>query len=182
MKLSHKSQTLWDMISPAVAACGVELWGVEFIQQGRKSMLRVFIDKSTDSSVADVQDVMADLTDDALLDGEDLTGKGVSAEDCVNVSHQVSGVLDVNDPIAGEYTLEVSSPGWDRPFFNIEQMLAYVGQTVALRLISPVENRRKATGILSAIDGQTLTVQVDNLVLVIDRDNVDKANLVYQAV
>ncbi|RYZ84931.1 MAG: ribosome assembly cofactor RimP, partial [Moraxellaceae bacterium] len=92
----------------------------------------------------------------------------------------VSGVLDVHDPIAGEYALEVSSPGWDRPFFNLKQMQAYLGQTIALRLISTVENRRKMTATLLDVTDQEITVEVEGQRLVIDGDNIDKANLIYQ--
>ncbi len=89
-------------------------------------------------------------------------------------------MLDVHDPISGEYALEVSSPGWDRPFFVLSQMSGYVGQTVALRLISPVANRRKLNGMLDAVRDDGLTLTFEGQVLNIDADNIDKANLIYQ--
>lgn len=165
MKLSAKAQALHDLIAPAVAACDVELWGIEFLPQGKRSLLRIYIDKPVQTDV------------DA--DGED-GGRGIGVEDCTRVTHQVNGVLDVHDPISGEYTLEVSSPGWDRPFFSIEQLQAYAGQMVALRLIAAVENRRKFNGTLIAVDGDQVTVSVDGQQFQIDADNIDKANLVYQ--
>ena len=172
MKLSAKTQALYDLIAPAVAVCDVELWGLEFIQQGKRSLLRIYIDKT------DVED--APLVAEAEQDPE--AGRGVGVDDCVRVTHQVSGVMDVHDPISGEYALEVSSPGWDRPFFSLAQMAGYTGQRVAMRLISAVENRRKLTGTLQQVDmdAQQVTVEVDGLVLTIDSDNIDKANLVYQ--
>ena len=172
MKLSAKTQALYDLIAPAVAVCDVELWGLEFIQQGKRSLLRIYIDKT------DVEDTP--LVAEAEQDPE--AGRGVGVDDCVRVTHQVSGVMDVHDPISGEYALEVSSPGWDRPFFSLAQMAGYTGQRVAMRLISAVENRRKLTGTLQQVDmdAQQVTVEVDGLVLTIDSDNIDKANLVYQ--
>lgn len=174
MKLSAKTQALYDLIAPAVAVCNVELWGLEFIQQGKRSLLRIYIDKPD----------AAEETVTALPEGEldPEAGRGVGVEDCVSVTHQVSGVLDVHDPISGEYALEVSSPGWDRPFFSLAQMANYTGQRVAMRLISAVENRRKLTGTLQQVDmdAQQVTVEVDGLTLHIDSDNIDKANLVYQ--
>jgi ribosome maturation factor RimP len=166
MKLSAKTQALYDLIEPAVAACGVALWGIEFLPQGKRSLLRIFIDRP----------VQADAEDASGEDG----GRGIGVEDCTRVTHQVNGVLDVHDPIAGEYTLEVSSPGWDRPFFTIDQLKDYVGQTIALRLIAAVENRRKFNGTLVSLENDVLTVSVDGQQFEIDADNIDKANLVYQ--
>lgn len=173
MKLSAKTQALIDLIAPAVAACDVELWGIEFLPQGKRSLLRIFIDKPAHAEPVETLDATDDQDDEEI-------GRGIGVQDCVRVTHQVGGVLDVHDPIAGEYALEVSSPGWDRPFFSLEQMQAYVGQSIAFRLISAVDNRRKFTGILTALEGDQLTVTVEGQTLQIDGDNIDKANLVYQ--
>ncbi len=183
MKQSPKTQSLQALIAPAVAACGVELWGIEFMPQGRRSLLRIYIDRpaslpSTDPQSADV--ISAEPIDLPDADADDVVGKGVGVQDCVNVTHQVSGVLDLHDPIADEYALEVSSPGWDRPFFVLSQMRAYVGQTVALRLISPVLNRRKLNGTLDDVREDGLTLTFEGQVVQIDADNIDKANLIYQ--
>ena len=173
MKLSNKTQALHELIAPAVEACNVELWGIEFLPQGKRSLVRIFIDKSDDQTP---ESVMSD------TDEED-QGRGVGVQDCVRVTQQVGAILDVHDPISGEYSLEVSSPGWDRLFFKLEQMQAYIGQQVALRLISAVENRRKFQAKLVAVDLENETIQVEvekQQVLEIDSHNIDKANLVYQ--
>ncbi|MDE2421130.1 MAG: ribosome assembly cofactor RimP [Gammaproteobacteria bacterium] len=200
MKLSQKTQTLFDLIQPAVAVCGVDLWGLEFLPQGKRSLLRIYIDRpdtgekptlpagfSVPASNPDQAEIepVEDLNDaaDQDFDGETSdVGRGIGVEDCVKVTHQVNGVLDVHDPISGEYVLEVSSPGWDRPFFTLDQMRAYVGQTVHLRLIAPVANRRKLTGLLVSIENDILTVTLDGANVIIDADNIDKANLVYAPV
>lgn len=180
MKQSAKTKSLTDLIAPAVAACNVELWGIEFLQQGRRSLLRIYIDKpvdqAADQGAADVVQPMISLDGD----DEDAQGLGIGVQDCVAVNHQVSGVLDVHDPIAGEYSLEVSSPGWDRPFFHLHQMQNYIGQTVALRLISPVKNRRKLNGELLMVDEQGLRLMFEDEAVDIEADNIDKAHLVYQ--
>jgi len=175
MKQSPKTQSLQSLIAPAVAACGVELWGIEFLPQGRRSLLRIYIDRP--DSVGSAAEQPIPLGQDDL---DEPVGKGVGVQDCVNVTHQVSGVLDLHDPIADEYALEVSSPGWDRPFFALPQMRAYVGQTVALRLISPLANRRKLNGVLDEVRDDGITVTFEGQVLQIDADNIDKANLIYQ--
>ena len=173
MKLSNKTQTLQDLIAPAVQACGVDLWGIEFIPQGKRSLLRIYIDKAVDDNAEPVLNE----------DGELEQGRGVGVQDCVRVTQQAGALLDVHDPISGEFSLEVSSPGWDRPFFRLEQMTGYIGQQVALRLISAVENRRKFQAKLVAVDveNELIQVEVDNQqVLEIDSNNIDKANLIYQ--
>ena len=173
MKLSNKSQALYDLIAPAVAACGVDLWGIEFLPQGKRSLLRIFIDKPIDESAEPVLNE----------EGEVEQGRGIGVEDCVRVTQQVGAMLDVHDPISGEYVLEVSSPGWDRPFFQLSQMSGYIGHQVALRLIAAVENRRKFQAKLLSVDlkNEMIQVEVDaKHMLEIDSNNIDKANLIYQ--
>jgi len=173
MKLSNKTQALQDLITPAVQACDVELWGIEFIPQGKRSLLRIYIDKEV---VEGAEPTMNE-------DGEVELGRGVGVQDCVRVTQQVGAILDVHDPISGEYALEVSSPGWDRPFFQLAQLEKYIGQQVALRLIAAVENRRKFQAKLVAVDLENEFIQVEvekQQVLEIDSNNIDKANLIFQ--
>lgn len=164
MKPSSKIAELTELIAPAVAACGVDLWGIEFMPQGRKSLLRIYIESLPENRAA---------------------GEHVTIEDCSAVNHQVSGVLDVHDPIAGEYVLEVSSPGFDRPLFTREQVAEYVGEIVNLRLIHAIgtgdQKRRKVVGCLSEVGENSMKVVTeDKLEFDIAFDNVDKANLIYQ--
>jgi len=173
MKLSNKTQALQDLIAPAVQACNVDLWGIEFLPQGKRSLLRIYIDKADENTEQPVVNE----------DGELEQGRGIGVQDCVRVTQQVGAMLDVHDPISGEYSLEVSSPGWDRPFFQLEQMAGYIGQTVALRLISAVDNRRKFQAKLIAVDLENELIQVEvekQQILEIDSHNIDKANLIYQ--
>ena len=173
MKLSNKTQALQDLIAPAVQACNVELWGIDFVPQGKRSLLRIYIDKQVDENAAPIINE----------EGEVELGRGIGVQDCVRVTQQVGAMLDVHDPISGEYALEVSSPGWDRPFYKLEQMTGYIGQQVALRLISAVDNRRKFQAKLVAVDLENEMIQVEvekQQVLEIDSHNIDKANLIYQ--
>jgi ribosome maturation factor RimP len=149
MAVSKKVEALTAMLAPAVAAIGFELWGLEFYQQGRRSVLRLYIDGPN----------------------------GVGVDDCALVSHQASGVLDVEDPIAGEYTLEVSSPGWDRPLFNIAQYARYVGNEISVRLASPVAGRRKFKGVLQLVKDDQIEMLVDGASVSIPFAAVDKANV-----
>ena len=107
-------------IESAVQGLGYELVGVEYLPQGRRSLLRVYID----------------------------TPGGVTVDDCERVSHQVSGVLDVEDPIRGQYVLEVSSPGLDRPLFTAEHFQRFAGSRVRLRTSPPLDGRRNFSGLI----------------------------------
>ena len=164
MKLSTKVTELTNIIAPAVAACDVALWGIEFTPQGNRSLLRIYIEALPEDQAQDKQ---------------------VTIENCAAVNHQVSGILEVHDPIAGEFILEVSSPGFDRAFFSDEQMHGYVGMTVSLRLIQAIgdgdKKRRKATGRLDSIDATSLRLTAtDGEQFEIALSNIDKANLIYE--
>jgi Uncharacterized protein conserved in bacteria len=149
-QVSSKLEQLQALLAPVVEALGYQCWGVEFISQGRHSLLRVYIDHPN----------------------------GILIDDCEKVSRQISGVLDVEDPISGEYTLEVSSPGMDRPLFTLEQFAAHVGAQVKIRLRSPYEGRRNFQGVLRGVEEQDVVVQVDNHEYLLPIESIDKANII----
>lgn len=147
--MASKQQQIAQMLESTVEALGFELWGLEYLSQGRHTLLRLFIDSEN----------------------------GISVDDCALVSQQVSSVLDVEDPISGDYTLEVSSPGMDRVLFKLEQFPAYVGEMVELRLRAPFEGRRKFKGTLKGIEGEDVVVQVDDHEYLIPHSVIDKARI-----
>jgi ribosome maturation factor RimP len=147
--LATKAQQIQQLLESTVEAMGFDLWGLEHISQGRHSVLRVYIEAE----------------------------QGISVDDCVAVSHQVSAVLDVEEPIAGEYTLEVSSPGMDRLLFKLEQYSGYTGEVIDLRLRSPFEGRRKFKGILKGTEGEDIVVQVDNHEFLLPHSAIEKARI-----
>ena len=149
--MSSKLEQLQALVSPVVEALGYQCWGVEFLSQGRHSLLRIYIDKQPG---------------------------GVVIEDCEIVSRQISGVLDVEDPISAEYTLEVSSPGMDRPLFTLEQFAAHAGEQVKIKLRSPFEGRRNFQGLLRGVEEQDVVVQVDDHEFLLPVDLIDKANII----
>ncbi|MGK7128703.1 ribosome maturation factor RimP [Pseudomonas aeruginosa] len=148
--MSSKLEQLQALLAPVVEALGYECWGVEFISRGRHSVLRVYIDRP----------------------------EGILIDDCEAVSRQVSGILDVEDPISGEYTLEVSSPGMDRPLFTLEQFAKHAGEQVKIRLRSPYEGRRNYQGILRGVEEQDVVVLVDDHEYLLPIDSIDKANII----
>ena len=133
-----------------MTALEFELWGVEYHQSGKRSMVRVYIESSN----------------------------GITVDDCAQVSHQVSGVLDVEDPISGEYTLEVSSPGVDRPLFRIEHYTQNIGQTVNLRLFAPFEGRRKFKGVITGVENDEVMMVVDGYEYAFPIEGIEKAQVV----
>ena len=148
--MSSKLEQLQAMLAPVVESLGYECWGVEFISQGRHSLLRVYIDHAN----------------------------GILVDDCEAVSRQVSAVLDVEDPISSEYTLEVSSPGMDRPLFTLEQFAKHVGEQVKIKLRSPFDGRRKFQGLLRGVEDQDVVVLVDDHEFLLPIDLIDKANII----
>jgi ribosome maturation factor RimP len=139
-----------DLIEPVVTALGFELWGVEYHTGSRQALLRVYIE------------------------GEN----GVQVDDCAKVSRQLGSLFDVEDPIAGEYTLEVSSPGMDRPLYTKAQFEQYVGENVKVRLRVAFEGRKKFSGHLTGVEGDDVVVAVDNDEYLLPLELIDKANVV----
>jgi ribosome maturation factor RimP len=88
--------------------------------------------------------------------------KGVTVDDCSRVSRQVGAMMDVEDPFESRYALEVSSPGIDRPLFEIEHYRKYIGKRIKLKLYSPVNQRRQFKGVLQRVEGEDIFLLVDD--------------------
>ena len=149
-QVSSKLEQLQALLAPVIEALGYQCWGLEFLSQGRHSLLRIYIDHAD----------------------------GILVEDCEKVSRQISGVLDVEDPISNEYTLEVSSPGMDRPLFTLEQFAKHAGELVKIKLRSPYEGRRNFQGPLRGVEDQDVVVLVDEHEYLLPIDLIEKANIV----
>ena len=147
--VAGREDKIQALLEPTVEALGFELWGLELLSQGRHSLLRLYIDAES----------------------------GVNVDDCAEVSRQVSGVMDVEDPISGEYTLEVSSPGVDRLLFQMEHYPAYIGEWIELRLRAPIEGRRKFKGTLKGIEGEDVVIQVDDHEYLLPHSAIEKAQV-----
>ena len=148
--MRRQNQNLFDLFEPEVIAMGYELLGIELARGGNYSLLRIYIDKSS----------------------------GINIDDCVLVSQQLTGILDVKDPIKGEYNLEVSSPGLDRPLFTEEQIEENIGKTVRLKLFEKQKGRKKFVGILEATDNTDVTIKVDGNIEKIPFKLIEKAKIV----
>ena len=149
--MHRASDKVVELVRRVVEPMGYELVGVEYLTgyQG-SNLLRVYID----------------------------TEDGVQLDDCTAVSHQLSGMLDVEDPIRGEYNLEVSSPGQDRPLFEIAHFARFVGFPVSVKLAEVVEGRRKYKGLIRGVDGEAILIEVDGELISLPFDQVYSARLV----
>ena len=141
---------LQAIIAPVVESLECELVGIEYGRQGRNGLLRIYIDKEG----------------------------GVDVKDCQRVSHQLSGVLDVEDVIKEQYQLEVSSPGLDRPLFTLEHFERFAGHKAKLTLVSPIEGQRKFKGTLQGVEDGQVIVNIGDNELVLSLNAIDKANLI----
>ena len=148
--MATRPERLRALAAPVAAALGCDLWGLELLGSRNHSVLRVFIDKA----------------------------EGVSVDDCERVSRQLASVFDVEDPIPGEYTLEVSSPGVDRPLFSLCQYGAYLGEDIRVQLRAPFEGRRKYRGRLTAVAEGDVVMEMDGHEYRFPFEGIDKANLV----
>jgi len=144
---------LTSIIEPAVHALDYELWGYELVHQQKRDVLRIFVERSD--------------------------GSGVNLDDCAQLSRQVSAVLDVEDPIRRQYTLEVSSPGFDRPLYTLEQYQRYVGENIKLKTKIPRDDRRHFSGKLVVADENEIRVKAQDQEQdwVFRFDEIEKANL-----
>lgn len=147
--MATRLEVLYALVVPVVEAMGCEFWGLEYLSSGRSAMLRIYIDNDP-----------------------------VSVEDCEKVSRQVSSLLDVEDLITSEYTLEVSSPGLDRPLYTLAQYEKYVGENVTLKLRLPYEGRRNFKGRLNGVEGEDVLLIVDDHEFLFPISSVEKANIV----
>jgi ribosome maturation factor RimP len=139
-----------QLLQPVVTELGYELWGCEYLSQGKHSLLRVFIDKEG----------------------------GIGITDCEAVSKRISALLDVEDPIQGYYSLEVSSPGIPRPLFHKEHYQRYIGNDVQIKLYKPVNGSRKINGTIGTINDNSVTINVGEEAHELLFSQIVKANLI----
>lgn len=149
MKLD--SDSLESLLVPTVQGLGFTLWGVELRSSQKHAYLKIFIDHEA----------------------------GITVDNCSEVSHQVSGVLDVEDPISMPYTLEVSSPGVERPLMKVEHFEKYIGKEVKVRLSWAVKNRKNLIGTLTEVSKEDITINSDGEKIEFPFNAIKRANLVY---
>jgi len=155
--VSDKASDIAELLSPTVEALGLELLGVEYLPAPGSATLRLYIDVP-----------MAEQPE-----------RMVNIDDCERVSREVSAQLDVEDPISGNYTLEVSSPGVDRPLFTLAQFARHVGESAKIGLKLSQNNRRRLQGPIVAVDETAgeIVFEVEGAPMTVAFDNIDKARI-----
>jgi ribosome maturation factor RimP len=146
-----KADEILDLLSPVVAALGLELLGLEYAPSKSRALLRLYIDAPD---------------------------RPVNLDDCEAVSREVSATMDVNDPISTQYTLEVSSPGIDRPLFSVAQFTRFIGEEVKINLRLPQDARRRLQGKIAAVNGDVIEIHEGDSIFKVAFNNVEKARLV----
>lgn len=142
-------------LATLIESMGYELVGCELSPQGGQLIFRIFIDG---------------------CDGV----KGVTLDDCSRVSHQVGAMMDVEEHFHGRYLLEVSSPGIDRPLFELKHFQRFIGSQVKIKLHLPINQRRQYKGILKQVEGENIYLLVEELEkeVVLPFSAIDKANVI----
>jgi ribosome maturation factor RimP len=150
--MSKIDPELHERLSVLISSMGYELLGCDLLSMGRQKMFSLFIDSPT----------------------------GVSADDCSKVSHQVSAMMDVEDPIQTRYVLEVSSPGIDRPLFELRHFERFVGSEVKMKLSAPIDGRRQYRGVLKQVVGEDLHLDIEGSgrEVVIPFTSIERANVI----
>jgi ribosome maturation factor RimP len=145
---------LMRLLEPPIEALEYELVDIEFTQAGRGGVLRIFIDRRATQS-----------------------GVGITVDDCASVSHAVSQVLESEDPIKGHFTLEVSSPGFDRILRTRAHFERFVGERIFAELKLPIDARRRFVGVLKSIADDTIVVEVEGKAHSLPLERIQKARL-----
>ena len=148
--MKQAPEHLVALIEPVVEGLGYECVGIEYHPHPRHGLLRIYIDSDN----------------------------GILVDDCSKVSHQVSGVLDVEDPIPDNYQLEVSSPGADRPFFKLSQFERFKGSTVQVNLFKAIGGRKRITGLIEKVEEDIITLTENGQTFEVPFSAISKARLV----
>ncbi len=144
-----KTDKLTQLLAPIVEDLGYIFWGIEYQVRKADALLRIYIDSDA----------------------------GISVDDCAKVSHELSGILDVEEPITMAYILEVSSPGMDRILFNSTQFNQFKGDKVKIKLNQMVDGRRKIKAQIAAVNGEEITLQTDEEEIKIEFNQIMRARI-----
>ena len=151
----RRDQThLWELFEPVVSGMGFELIEIEHFPNPKHGVLRLYIDKPEGSE------------------------EGIVVDDCSAVSRQISALIDVEDPVSGQFNLEVSSPGLDRPLRRLKDFQRFTGSLVKLKTAIPLEGQRNFKGRLLEASEESVTIGVDKEELTLPMSAIDKARIV----
>jgi len=154
---------LMRLLEPPIEALGFELLDIEFAREGRGGVVRIYIDRCAGG--------------DRRAGGAGEADLKITVDDCATVSHAVSRVLEAEDPIKGRYTLEVSSPGFDRILRKRAHFERFIGERIFAELKLPIDGRRRFAGTLKSLKGDSIVVEVDGQAHELPLERIQKARL-----
>jgi ribosome maturation factor RimP len=140
-----------ELVNPVLDEMGFELVDIEFLSQYGRWVLRIYADKEG----------------------------GITLDECARVSREVGNLMDVKDVFPHEYVLEVSSPGLNRPLKKEKDFEQAIGKKVKIKMVTPINGRRRFTGYLKKTLQGNVYIEMDDSSVVLSRDDIEKANLVY---
>jgi ribosome maturation factor RimP len=149
---------LMRLLESPIEALGYELVEIEYAGEGRGGVLRVFIDRRAEQAGGHPP-------------------ASVTVDDCAQVSRRLSELLESEDPIKGHYTLEVSSPGFDRILRKRAHFERFLGERIFAELKLPINGRRRFAGVLKSIAGDSIVVDVDGQAHELPLERIQKARL-----
>ena len=141
-RTSAVTEKIRELIAPYLTTLGLTVWGVELAAAGHRQLVRLYLDLAADTP-------------------RTAERKGVTIDECARVSRHLGSLLEVEEYFHGAYVLEVSSPGLSRRFFEAGQLPAYVGREIEAKLAVPRDGRPRFRGLLSGVDGQTVSMTAD---------------------
>jgi len=141
---------LWELFEPVVNGMGYDLIEIEHFPNPKHGVLRLYIDKE----------------------------EGITIDDCSDVSRQISALIDVEDPVRGQFNLEVSSPGMDRPLRRVKDFQRFTGSKVKLKTVMPLDGQRNFSGRLLEADEESLTIETDTEEITLPMSALEKARIV----
>lgn len=165
--VANVRERLIVLTEPLLASLGYELVDIEYVPGRSQALLRVYIDWPGGVPPAGV----------GAADDENRSYEGIGVDDCEKVSRELSALLDVEDPIAVAYTLEVSSPGLDRILRTAPHYRRFVGERVHVELQVARNGRRRYTGLLTKADDEGIELNVDGETVTMTLAEVGKARL-----
>lgn len=148
--MPDKMNRLWELFEPVVNGMGYELIEIEYVPNPKYGVLRLYIDSEN----------------------------GILIDDCSDVSHQISALIDVEDPLPGSFNLEISSPGMDRPLRKMQDFVRFEGEQVKIKTTVPQEGQRNFTGVIGPIEDDALLLECDDRKVRLPMSMIDKARLV----
>jgi len=141
-----------SLAEPILDEMGFELVDAEYLSEHGRWVLRLYIDKTD----------------------------GITVDDCARVSREVEGIIDIKDIINNEYVLEVSSPGLNRPLKKEKDFIRVIGKKIRVRMRNPVDGRKNYSGRLKKYKDRDIYLEVDGELMALSRQDIEKANLVYE--